>query len=143
MDKIFKQLVIGSVLLHTLLWFSPYFSYLWMDDGMLEMLVSAGGYGAILPYDEYARFFMLYDVVVYFGFVLSSIGMLFFYNSARVIFTLLIAVSLVFILFSGMVVSIEGDAFLGEILSLLDGAILALAYLTPLSKKFTWSRTSR
>lgn len=104
---------------------------------MLEMLVSAGGYGAILPYDEYSRFFMFYDVAMYFGFVLSSIGMLFFYNSARMFFVLLMAISLILTLFSGMMVSIESVAFLGEILSLLDGAILALAYLTPLSEKFS------
>lgn len=80
---------------------------------------------------------MFYDVAMYFGFVLSSIGMLFFYNSARMFFVLLMAISLILTLFSGMMVSIESVAFLGEILSLLDGAILALAYLTPLSEKFS------
>jgi hypothetical protein len=135
-DKTFKKIVIASILLHTFLWFSPYFSYLWIEDSTIEMLVSVGGYGAVLPYDEYSTFFIIYDVVIYVGFVLSSIGMLFFKRIARVIFTALIMISTAVSLASGMVVATEGVEFLASISCMLDGAILALAYLSPLSKKF-------
>ncbi|QKT03786.1 hypothetical protein HUS23_08120 [Ectothiorhodospiraceae bacterium 2226] len=137
MDKVFRQLVLASVFLYTFVWFSPYFSYLWMDENVVEMLVIYGGYGAVFPHEQHSTFFLIFDAVTYVGFVLSSIGMLFFQAIARAIFTLLIVISQVMVLVSGTVVTIEGIAFLESVLSMMDGAILALAYLSPLSNRFS------
>jgi hypothetical protein len=136
-DRIFRKIIIASVLLYTFIWFFPYFGYVLMTDSEIDILVSVGGYGATLPYEEYAVFFMVYDVMIYAGFVASSIGMFFFKKIAREAFSVLIVISLIVTFVSGMTVSYAGIAFLESILSLMDGGILALAYLSSLSQKFS------
>jgi hypothetical protein len=111
-------------------------STLGIDDEILDILGPAAGYGAVLSYEKYASLYLMYSIVMYVGYILASIGMLFLNRVARGAFLLLIIADNMTTLLSGVVVNFEGSALLYSILAMLDGAILALAYLSPLSEKF-------
>lgn len=92
--------------------------------------LSWDGYGALLPLP---RSIVWLSMLLY---VAVAIGLYSFSASARLLFLLLTAFWAVAALIGGLHVYSAFGAFLGGIVGLGDGAMLALAYVSPLRKRF-------
>lgn len=127
--RIFQLLVISSTVIYIVWFFLPYFSGYLTDEE--SRLAEYSGYGAIFPVHN-----VLYYSVWFGLWFISAFGLFFFVNWARHLYLVLSLISLVAAIFHGFVVHAPIDALLSNANMLLDGAILALAYLTPLSENF-------
>jgi hypothetical protein len=67
---------------------------------------------------------------------MSSIGMAFHVRLARIAFTCLMAISVLFAFVGGVGVASPVAMGIGLLVALADGALLASAYLAPASEKF-------
>lgn len=68
--------------------------------------------------------------------IAATIGVYFFIPAARLLYTCLVGLTLFSSLIGGMHVSLPVEAFLLTIATLSDGAVLVLAYWSPLRKQF-------
>ena len=127
--RIFQLLVISSTVFYIVWFFLPYLSGYLSDDE--SRLAEYSGYGAILPVHH-----VLYHSVWFGLWLISALGLFFFENWARHLYLALSLLSLVAAMFSGFVVHAPVDALFLNAIILLDGAILAIAYLTPLAASF-------
>jgi hypothetical protein len=101
-------------------------------------LISPGVWGA-LAWEDYGAvlqippgltwLFMLFSVAV-------AVGLYRFSKSARIVFTMMMAFSALLALLSGVSVQTAFGSFLGHIGALADGAILVMAYTSPLKEEF-------
>ena len=66
----------------------------------------------------------------------AAVGLYFFIRAARALFTGLIGLSIVITLLGGMHVGLASESFVLYLANLSDGAVLVLAYWSPLRKKF-------
>jgi hypothetical protein len=89
------------------------------------------GFDAVLPLPP--RFFFITAVI----WVVAAVGVYYFVPAALWLYTALIVFGMVTSLLSGMNTGLAVESFLIFLVNLADGAILALAYWTPLRKKFT------
>lgn len=133
MKKLFRILVITSMLLYAMYWFSSYFSHLWLTAEQLDIL-SFGGLGRKMTYP------LIIDWVIFLAWLLISIGLISFHRSARIQFVVLHIVILASIPFSGLIIFEPVGFFLLSIVNLLDGAIIALSYFSTLSNEFSKNR---
>lgn len=127
--RIFQVLVISSFVIYVAWFFLPYWSFQLSD--FEQRLMEYDGYGADLPVTHflfYGAWFVLWSV--------ATLGLFFFKNWGRHLFLTCTLLGLAMTPFSGFLVQDPLDALLSTINLLLDGAILAMAYLLPLSKSF-------
>jgi len=68
--------------------------------------------------------------------IAASIGVYFFISAARLLYTFLVAFSIFTTLVGGVQVHLAIEAFLIYLSSVSDGAVLVLAYWSPLRKRF-------
>ena len=127
--RLFQVLVVSSTIIYIVWFFLPYLSGYLSDDE--SRLAEYSGYGAILPVHH-----VLYYSVWFGLWLISALGLFFFENWARHLYLALSLLSLVAAMFSGFVVHAPVDALFSNASLLLDGAILAIAYLTPLAASF-------
>lgn len=127
--RFFQMLVVSSTVIYIIWFFLPYWSGHLSEDEY--RLTEFAGYGAILPVHH-----VLY-YSAWFGFwLISALGLFFFQNWARHLYLALSLLSLVTAPFSGFLVQTPVDTLLANANLLLDGALLAVAYLTPLAASF-------
>ena len=127
--KLFRTLAVISAISYLLFVFSP-----WLVGTQLtpetEDILSWSGYGAILPLPD--KVFWLLVLI----WTMTTIGLCQFQPHARWLFAALTGFSLVLTLLGGMSTLTAWQNFLGSITTLLDGAVLALAYFSPLKERF-------
>jgi len=127
MKKLFQYIVITSLLLQVVLSFIFYASEYMYDEKELQLLSYHGANGflntaGVIPY------------IVFFGYIISSIGLLYFKKWALNLFLGITVISALPIW--GIMVILPIENTLGYLLSLADGAIFAIAYLTSVSDDF-------
>ncbi len=129
MDKLFRYLVLSSLFLYVVWFFFPYAEPFIADP---DTVYFWGGSG----FD--ARFeFPSWYYYLWLTFWLISYAALFsFVRSARTIFTVGYILSICTLPFHGTVIQSPWSGLLGSLVSMLDGAILALAYFTSIGRKF-------
>lgn len=127
--RLFQLLVVISATSY-IIWFClPYFSGYLSEDQ--QSLAGYYGYGAILPVLD------IYYYGSWFGFSLvASVGMFFIQNWARHLFLCLIILDIVLAPVSGFMVQAPLDTAFSSLSQLVDGAILLMAYTSPLSESF-------
>lgn len=128
--RFFQVLVIASTATYCTWFFLPYFPGHLSDDE--NRLLEYSGYQAILPVGH----------VLYFGtwfvvWIIAAIGLFFIQNWARHLFLALAILSAATAPFGGFIVQSPVDVLLSTTNLLLDGAILAAAYVAPMSLAFT------
>lgn len=127
--RLFQVLVVSSTAVYVVWFLLPYLSGHLSEDEY--RLAEFNGYGAILPVQN-----VLY-YGAWFGFwLISALGLFFFQNWGRHLFLVLCVLGPALAPFSGFSVQAPIDALFSTANLLLDGAILAMAYLSPLSKSF-------
>lgn len=129
LEKLFRGLAITSLVCYLLFVASP-----WLFDHALSQETYDGlgwrGYGAIIPLPEKVLWLV---VLLWIG---TTVGICQFHAPARLLFALLTAFGLITTALGGMVAMTALESLLAGIMTLLDGAILTLAYLSPLKEKF-------
>jgi hypothetical protein len=129
MKKIFITLVIITLALQALWFFLPYtWNFIYNKDELA--LLSWHGYGAYFDIDGPIP----YLILVLYGVV--SIGLIYFKKWARTAFVVITVASIVSTPLWGFAVSPAIDGIIGYIISISDGAILAIAFLTGLGAEF-------
>ena len=127
--RVFHVLVILTFTIYVAWFCFPYLpSYLSEYE---QDLVAHGGYGADLPIDDVLFYGTFFGLVL-----IATLGLYFFQNWARHLFLALSLLDLAITPFSGFIVQPPIDGLFFMINLLLDGAILAMAYLSPLSASF-------
>ncbi len=127
--KAYQSLVVLSVLLGCALWVSPYVPITRAPE-VIELL-NANGADAL--FYEIAFGIRKYLPAVY---IVAAIGLFFFTWWGRWLFAACYAVGLVVTIIGGFTVSPALDSAIFLLVTLVDGAILGLAFLSPLSKHF-------
>lgn len=131
--RLFKVLVLASTVAYCVWFFLPHFpGYLSTDE---SRLTEYGGYGAVLPVNH-----ALYSNTWFVLWLGAAVGMFLIRAWARRLYLVLAILSVVAAPLSGFSVQTPLDMMLSSVVLLIDGAILALAYLSPLSLAFTRRR---
>ena len=131
-SHLFKVLVVSTWLLQFLLYVLPISS--WYADPMLDKLMALDGYGAILNWGNP----IIYQIPLW-GFLVASVGMLFFKNWARYLYLALWFYGWIATLLFGFRVSMPAQGFIGMTIGTIDGMVLYLAFLSTL--RFEFRRT--
>ena len=121
--------MVVSTVIYVVWFFLPFWPGYLSEDA--HQLAEYAGYGAILPVDHalyYGAWFGLW--------LIAAIGLIFFQNWARHLYLALSLLNPALAPFSGFMVQPPIDALFFATNLLLDGAILAMAYLTPMSDSF-------
>jgi len=132
--RTFQIFVVVSTLSYIVWFYFPYISerlanplYLEIERGVRQY----AGLGALLPVHH-----PLYSGTWFGLWLVASLGLFFFQNWARHLFLTLYVLCIVLVPFSGFSGQGALESFLGELTTVLDGAILAMAYLSPLADGF-------
>jgi hypothetical protein len=128
MKTLFRWLVVISTLAYLLLFFMPAMPLQISPD--VAALRGKSGYGATIPSLPWFPWLFLLAWLV------ASIGLLLFRAWARVLFVAVYIVVLLLRFIQGTTVHLPIEGFLGEVVSLMDGAILALAFTDPTASYF-------
>lgn len=133
--SIFRLLVVLGTLTYLGWFFLPYGMHL--RPGQVATITNYHGYGAVLP------FTWLIDGPLFLLWLFSAAGLFCFQNWARHLFLTLNVTGFIRVALGGIAVSPGFDAMLTNVLAVMDGAILALAYISPLSEYFERPRRTR
>ena len=129
MEKIFRIIIIISTVFTVLLWVLPYYDYAKFTRDEFNVL-SWAGYGAQLPFNEV---FSLGLLAVW---LVINLCLYFFIKPFKSIFTIVVVITCIFGLFWGISIYPPIEFFIFTIVTMLDGAILTMLYLTSISTKF-------
>jgi hypothetical protein len=127
--RLFQWLVVASVLTSLVFFFLPAVALPVSPD--VAALRGKSGYGAMLPGIRELISWIFLPL-----WLIASVGLFFFQAWARSLFAVLYVVALLLRFIQGVTVSLPVEGFVGEIVSLLDGAILVLAFTEPLDGYF-------
>lgn len=122
--------IIGFILLLEILWiFFPFgLHHRGITEGAFEWI----GAGSILPYRISAIVSDLFTVL----FFVSYIGLWYLKSWARLLFLILCLVGAVFLPLYGLSVLSGYESMIGYLITLGDGFVLCLSYMSPLRKFF-------
>jgi hypothetical protein len=127
--KLFRALVVISTVNYLIWFFQLVLGGRLISPGTWDAL-SWNGYGALLPFPEKIWWLMmLLSVAV-------AVGLFHFSKSARLVFTCLIGFFGVARLLAGVQVETALDSLLGYITNIADGAVIVMAYTSPLRERF-------
>jgi hypothetical protein len=134
MEKLYKFLIVALLLLQLLWFFLPWgFVYDEVSVRSLEWL----GYGALIGREAIVNISNI-SLVLY---IFVSVG-LFFYNSwARRMYIVLIVIGGITTPLFGLYVSSGYESAIGYFITLGDGFLLAVCYLTSIASKFNYKKT--
>ncbi len=122
--------MVAAAMVCYIVWFLlPYWPGYMTDTK--RQLMDYSGYGAILPVEHplyYGGWFALWTI--------ATLGVMFFQNWARHLYLALSLLGPALAPFSGFIVQPPLDGLFTGVNVLLDGAVLALAYLSPLAGSF-------
>ena len=125
----FRRLVIGTTAMYVLWLGLPWIQDAYVPTEIADAL-SWYGFGAVLPLPTGIAW------LVALLYVPVAIGLCSFSRSARWLFVALTGFILVWSLFGGLHVETALGATLGSIVTLGDGAIITLAFTSPLQERF-------
>lgn len=129
MKKIFRILLVVSLLLYFGWMASFYYAYSLFSNEVADAIAHTGSAAFIsLPNSIFWIFPALW--------LIATVGMLQFSNGARQFFVFLTVVSLGMGAVSGMLIQTGPQAALIEVVNLLDGAIIAIAFFTSVDMEF-------
>lgn len=125
----YYYLVIASAALGIILWALPHLTFLTNKD--FSFLYGSNGAGAI-------NFHIVSTIRAYLpgAFLVAGIGLLFFAPWSRWLFLVCYTIGAIATTLGGFITASPVDQFFYLLCTLVDGAILGLAFLSPLSKKF-------
>ena len=129
---LFRSIVVTSVVLYLVSYFLPYESF--ESNPAAVNLLKLDGYAALANPQSW-----LFGAGVLLLWLLAAVGLLHFDNWARYLYLALTVWALVAAGLYGIRVSSPVESVLGLAVDLLDGAILALAFLSPLKNSFVSS----
>ena len=132
MKRIFTILILTALALQAITFVIPYYWGLIYTNEEMELL-AWHGYGAQL--DVYGPSLYILSAV----YVLVYIGLIFYKAWAKPSFLLITIISIAITPFMGITINEPINNILGYTLSLIDGAILTMLYLTSVSNEFTKS----
>lgn len=125
--RIFRILVIAATTCYVVWFLLPF----WASDIELQV-ISYSGHGALLPVRNplyYGSWFVLS--------IIAAVGMVYFCNWARHLYLGLSILGPVLAPFSGYLIQPPMDTLFSSANLILDGVVLGVAYLSPISKRFT------
>lgn len=125
----FRGLVLASACLYLLYFFFPILRAELVSQKELEFL-ELNGYGSLFYWPFWLQW------ISFAVNILALAGLLLFKAYARVLFLFLVLFFLVSGLGLGLEVSTALESFLGSFLTLIDGAIVALSFTTPIADRF-------
>ncbi|MBK7548241.1 MAG: hypothetical protein IPI20_10605 [Rhodoferax sp.] len=128
-NRLFRVLVTCNWFLQLLLYLLPLSS--WYADPMIEKLMALDGYGAIANWTN-----PIIAHVPIVGFLVASIGLLFFSNWARYLYLALWLCGWFATLLFGFRVSAPTQGFIGMAIGTIDGMVLYLSFLSALRASF-------
>lgn len=132
-NRVFRILVVAAFLLHTVLWLGPFTEQPWLES-VDVWLLDFDGYGAAMPYHP-----ILYWCL-FASWLLVLVGLFFYVSAARGGLILLILVSLALGIAWGVRVLAPHEVVLSELLSVIDGALIVMAYWSPVRAEFARAR---
>lgn len=95
MTKLYKLLLVASLLLYAVVFLTRYFGDFFYDAGTLDAL-SRDGYAGIIANHDWVSY------VALFAYALTTIGLLLYQSWARLVFVIITAVSLIMALIIGL-----------------------------------------
>lgn len=134
--RLFQIFVVASTAIYIVWFVLPFWSGYLSEDA--HQLTEYSGYGAILPVDH-----LLYYGTWFGLWLVAALGLFFFQNWARHLYLALSVLNPALAPFSGFVIQPPIDVLFSSTNLLLDGAILAMAYLSPLSAAFNVKTPNR
>lgn len=130
MERLFKAIVAGSTVLFVIFWLLPFIDSLWLTDPEIRLL-RADSLGSVIPNSPF----------IYWGmfslWLLLSVGLFLYVRAARTGFLVMLILVSVANLFWGFRVFSPLGITLSYIITLCDGAIVTMAYLTSINEKFS------
>ncbi len=129
MTSTFRYLVSVATIFYVAFWIFPFFDYKWLNEEELTIL-SANYYGSVIPLND------IIDWALFVSWIILYIGLWLFIRAARTAFLLLVVITSVANFFWGISVMTAYEFAIQNILALVEGAILVMAYLTPIKGNF-------
>ena len=131
---LFRSCVVATTLFYIAYWFLPYtYGYL---DYEIGNVLSYYGHGAIIELHPNL------DYPIFISWVLIAIGLFFYINIARTAFMIMTVIFLAISPLLGLSVETAGGLARLGLMAMLDGAIIIMAFFTPVASKFTGSNKS-
>lgn len=127
--QVFRFLVVTATVCYVMWFFLPFWSDYLTD--IEYRAASYSGYGSLLPIQHplyYGTWFALS--------LIAALGLFLMKNWARHLYLVLSILGLASVPFSGFVIQPPLDTLFSSANQLLDGAVLAMAYLSPLADNF-------
>ncbi len=129
MAKIFRILILASISIYLFALFLPYIDYSYLDQKEIDVL-TWHNYGSIIPVPNWFAWVMFCLTL------LLSIGLYFYINFARLVYVWMVVLMILISPFMGLSTNTGLQVLFAQLLNVLDGAILAIAYLTNVSERF-------
>lgn len=128
---IFRVLIVVSAMSYLIYFFMPYFPSVYSGYENQILFDSSSILDSAWEFHIFNILFILW--------IIASIGMIFFQNWGRILFLILTLFSFVLDLILGVSTTIPIESFLVHLISTLDGALIALAFLSPVRVYFEHS----
>lgn len=125
--RVFQFLVIISAVFYLAWYLLPYTQRSFPPH--IQDLLDWGGYGSI-ALTQHPLFYLSIGAAK----LLSTLGLFLLHSWGRWLLLTTVAISIIMIPFSGMAVAPPLDGFVGSLVALTDGAILALAFFSPIAE---------
>ena len=125
----FRAMVCAYLLLYVVYYFVPATMFQ-NEDGAINLL-KLDGYSALYNFGNY------FETVLFFLWIVASLGLVHFDSWARTLFLGMTTWSILAPVFYGIRVTAPLEIMLGGLITTLGGAILAIAYLSPVRDRFS------
>ena len=125
---IYRSSIVIGTLAYVIYFFLPY-TYGYLDSDM-GALLAYSGYGAIMQGGA------VFGYAIFTAWIACAIGLFLFYNVARTAYVGLIIFTTALVPLLGTTVETAGGSLLIDISSIMDGAILAMAFFSPIRNEF-------
>ena len=130
MEKLFRSLVLASFVLFVVWWYFPYIAPFLTDDPDTLYFWDSAGFDAKFQFPTwYFHLWFVFWTVTY-------AGLFFLYRPMRSVFVIGYIVSSITVLFHGTVIESPWSGLVGGLGTMLDGAIIAVSFLTSVSGRF-------
>ncbi len=133
MERIYRILILLSTAAYILWFFQPYNSPEFVGEEAIRIL-GAEGYGGS---DFLLNISPVMGWVLLLGFILAAVGMVFYISAARASFVLLLAISIVLRLFTGLSVQTSINAALLYFINIADGVIVFMSYFSSVADNYS------
>ncbi|MCW8826205.1 MAG: hypothetical protein OQK78_07250, partial [Gammaproteobacteria bacterium] len=127
MEKLFRYIVVISTVLFVFLHILPFIDHMWLTEKELD-LAAYDAWGANLPTNIYFYWGNLSVWVTIF------IGLFFYIPVSRTAFVIMLVLTSIASFFYGFSVLPAISATVGNIVTMTDGALLVMLYLTSVSR---------